>query len=76
MKQQLLPYRRGHKLESLDQFERSFDVVEVTELEVVWSSNRKSIEFITVSMSSFTSFFDCLSIQLRPFQCPFSPSIN
>ncbi|KAJ6817694.1 NADH dehydrogenase subunit K [Iris pallida] len=76
MKQQLVPYRRGHKLESLDQFERSFDVVEITELEVVWSSNRKSIEFITVSMSSFTSFFDCLSTQLRPFQCSFLPCIN
>jgi hypothetical protein len=35
MKQQLVPYKRGHKLESLDQFERSFDVVEITELEVV-----------------------------------------
>ena len=31
MKQQLVPYRNGHKLDSLDQFERSFDVVEITE---------------------------------------------
>ena len=50
MKQQLVPYRSGHKLESLDQFERSFGVVEITELELVWSSKGNSIKFITVSM--------------------------
>jgi hypothetical protein len=38
MKQQLVPYRSGHKLESLDQFERSFDVVEITEFWAVRSS--------------------------------------
>jgi hypothetical protein len=40
MKQQQVPYRieGGHKQESLDQFERSFGVVEITELEVVRSS--------------------------------------
>jgi hypothetical protein len=57
MKQQLVPYRRGHKLESLHQFERSFGVVEITELELVWSSNGNSIKLIIVSMESFPSFF-------------------
>uniref|UniRef100_A0A453DEP2 ATP synthase epsilon subunit C-terminal domain-containing protein n=1 Tax=Aegilops tauschii subsp. strangulata TaxID=200361 RepID=A0A453DEP2_AEGTS len=46
MKQQLVPYRRGHKLESLDQFERSFGVVEITELELVWSSKGNSIKVL------------------------------
>ncbi|KAK9121202.1 hypothetical protein Syun_018819 [Stephania yunnanensis] len=55
MKQQLVSYRSGHKLESLDQFERSFDVVEITKFRVVRSSNGNSMEFITISMEGLMS---------------------
>jgi hypothetical protein len=49
-------YRSGHKPESLDQFERSFDVVEITEFWAVRSSKGNSMEFITVSIFFFTFF--------------------
>ena len=43
--------------ESLDQFERSFDVVEINEFGVVRSSKENSIEFIILSMLFFVFFF-------------------
>ncbi|KAK4349168.1 hypothetical protein RND71_031923 [Anisodus tanguticus] len=53
MKQQLVTYRSDHKLEILDQFERSFNIVEITEIWVVRSIPPEEA-WAAVAAKSFT----------------------
>jgi hypothetical protein len=57
MKQQLVPYRRGHKLEILAQFEKSLKVVRIIEFENVLSSDENSISFLIFLVNPFSKLF-------------------
>lgn len=62
-------YNRGHILESLDQFKRLFDVVELTELGGVWPSEWKINQIHNYLNVVFSFFYFGSSLNFVRYRC-------